>query len=253
MTMDSAYGLRLGLPGLIKHHHYLQHQHCFRTAFDESSIAHMQSIQPQQHHHHVMNMIAVQEEPTLDRADDSSLRFSVVNILRPDFGRNAILTRSSTVHGRSIPLPKSSPLPLPPDLSISRLSPPEFEHSNTGYSTVHHRDRDKDRGAFLRSPSLSRHDSGLSRSGSVDSLASGRSSVTGSSVTGGGAPSLCSSSSSIGNNGSNESVNGDNNTSNNSNCQNGSNANGQPPWPAWVYCTRYSDRPSSGKLSVFCE
>ncbi len=27
--------------------------------------------------------------------------------------------------------------------------------------------------------------------------------------------------------------------------------NGSQLWPAWVYCTRYSDRPSSGKLIVF--
>lgn len=29
------------------------------------------------------------------------------------------------------------------------------------------------------------------------------------------------------------------------------NGQGQSAWPAWVYCTRYSDRPSSGKISVY--
>jgi len=28
----------------------------------------------------------------------------------------------------------------------------------------------------------------------------------------------------------------------------GGNGGKEPLWPAWVYCTRYSDRPSSGKF-----
>jgi hypothetical protein len=29
-------------------------------------------------------------------------------------------------------------------------------------------------------------------------------------------------------------------------------AKGSQLWPAWVYCTRYSDRPSSGECDNYC-
>jgi len=221
-VMDS-YTLRLG----FGHHHH--HHHPRMLSPESSHVTPHQDRQP-------------------DRPQDSQLRFSVVNILRPEFGREAILstkvTKSSGHVTAAVPvqLPRHSPLPLPRDLSLSstRLSP-QSPQSSTTYSVQ--------RDGFsshcgLTSP-LQRHN-GLSRSGSLESLASSRSSVASSSVT--SPPSLCSASSTIGT----ESLNSDNasgtaaaaNTAQASQ-QNGTNA--QSLWPAWVYCTRYSDRPSSGK------
>ncbi|XP_078048140.1 uncharacterized protein LOC144475767 [Augochlora pura] len=227
VTMDSAYGLRLGLGS--HHHHHHHHPHRVRS--------------PENH------VVQHQEQPQ-DRKEDmeTPLRFSVVNILRPDFGREAILsTKTSkqstltTGHPTTIPvpIPRHSPLPLPRDLSLSssRLSPSRSQASSFSI----HRDRDLfSSHCGLASPV--QRNTGLSRSGSLESLASSRSSVTGSSVT--GAPSLGSTSSTI----SGDSINGDStsaSTANSSSSQPAS-LNGQSPWPAWVYCTRYSDRPSSG-------
>ncbi|EZA52215.1 hypothetical protein DMN91_010176 [Ooceraea biroi] len=216
-----SYAIRLG----VDHHHF----HHPRILSPPSG-----ALVPHQDH-----------QPDHQQDTETPLRFSVVNILRPEFGREAILntkvTKSSGSTTTAVPvqLPRHSPLPLPRDLSLSstRLSPQSPQ--STSYS-VH-----KERDAFsshcgLTSP-LQRHN-GLSRSGSLESLASSRSSVTSSSVT--SPPSLCSASSTIGS----DSLNNDNTsgttTSTPANQKNGS--NGQTLWPAWVYCTRYSDRPSSG-------
>lgn len=227
VTMDSAYGLRLGIGS--HHHHHHHHHHRVRS--------------PESH------VVPRQEQPQ-DRKEDieTPLRFSVVNILRPDFGREAILStkapkQTSLVTGHSttipVPIPRHSPLSLPRDLSLSsnRLSPTRPQPS--GFSV--HRERELfSTHCGLTSP-LQRN-SGLSRSGSLESLASNRSSVTGSSVT--GAPSLGSASSTIGT----DSLSGDSNSGSVSNSTTSQSAiNGQSPWPAWVYCTRYSDRPSSGR------
>ncbi|CAK9800157.1 Segmentation polarity homeobox protein engrailed [Anthophora plagiata] len=226
VTMDSAYGLRLGLGGHHHHHHHHHHRVC-------SPESHVVPHQDQQQ----------------DHKDDmeAPLRFSVVNILRPDFGREAILNtkapkQPSLMTGHSttipVPIPRHSPLSLPRDLSISsnRLSPTRPQP--TSFSV--HRERDLfSSHCGLTSP-LQRS-TGLSRSGSLESLASSRSSVTGSSVT--GAPSLGSTSSTIGS----DSLSGDSSSGSTSNTTtNQTTLNGQSPWPAWVYCTRYSDRPSSG-------
>lgn len=173
-------------------------------------------------------------QPDHEQDTDTPLRFSVVNILRPDFGREAILTTKQPISTISLQLPTRSPLPLPRDLSLSstRLSP----------QSVH-----KEKEIF---PSRSGHTSpviirqnGLSRSGSLESLASSRSSVTSSTVN--GPASLCSTSSTIGG----DSLNGDNTSGGGTGSTNQKNGtNGNQLWPAWVYCTRYSDRPSSGKF-----
>ncbi|XP_066602886.1 homeobox protein engrailed-1-B-like [Prorops nasuta] len=200
--MDSAYGLGLGLAGHHHHHHRSHH----RVHSPESRV--------------------VQDLQQVERQEqESGLRFSVVNILRPDFGRDAIL---STKAPKQAVLSNPSSLPRDLSLSSSRLSPPSPQTP----SYLSH--------CGLTSP-LQRH-SGLSRSGSLESLASSRSSVTGSSVT--GAPSLSSASSSIGT----ESISGDSSTTSSATAasQSSSSSTGQSLWPAWVYCTRYSDRPSSG-------
>ncbi|XP_012274476.1 homeobox protein engrailed-1a-like [Orussus abietinus] len=167
--------------------------------------------------------------PQAGPSTESSLRFSVVNILRPDFGREAILGRTSGKRGfyPGIPSSRTQTLTFPRDLGLpaSRLSPRLASAGSPGQ-------RERDRDTFsthsgLASP-LRRH--GLSRSGSLESLASNRSSVTGSSGT--GAPSTVGA----------ESISGDST----SGCVGQNTPAGQSLWPAWVYCTRYSDRPSSG-------
>lgn len=149
---------------------------------------------------------------------ESPLRFSVLNILRPDFGREAILSTKTSANPNQLHRHRHSPLPVARDLSVAsanaardvtRLSPLD-SNSNSNSNSNSGQSR-------------------LSRSGSLESLASNRSSLTGSSVA--GTPSISSAASSVG-----ESVSGD------SSAQSGA----QSLWPAWVYCTRYSDRPSSG-------
>ncbi|XP_043259157.1 segmentation polarity homeobox protein engrailed-like [Colletes gigas] len=226
VTMDSAYGLRLGIGG--HHHHHHHHSHRVRSP-DNHVVPHQEQ---QQDHKDI----------------ETPLRFSVVNILRPDFGREAILNTKApkqptltTGHSTTIPIPipRHSPLSLPRDLSLSsnRLSPTRPQA--TSFSV--HRDRDLfSTHCGLTSP-LQRN-SGLSRSGSLESLASSRSSVTGSSVT--GAPTLGSTSSTI----SGDSLSGDSNSGSTASTASSQQSalNSQSRWPAWVYCTRYSDRPSSG-------
>ncbi|XP_014235669.1 homeobox protein engrailed-1a-like [Trichogramma pretiosum] len=137
----------------------------------------------------------------------AALRFSVYNILRPEFGRDAIL--------KTRPDAKSSPLKAAGDVCRGRLSP----------------QRSDGRGSPFNLPVLhsSHSSSNLSRSGSLESLASSKSSVTGASVCGSSASTTGS-----------ESGGSDNASSN---------GGQQSLWPAWIYCTRYSDRPSSGPRS----
>lgn len=212
-TMDSTYGLRLGL---ASHHHHHHHHHRHHVLSPESHVVPHQDRQPDD-----------------QQNTEAPLRFSVVNILRPDFGREAILTKQpvSTV---SVQLPRRSPLPLPRDLSLSstRLSP----------QSIHKEKDNLPSQSPLTSP-LHRQN-GLSRSGSLESLASSRSSVTSSTVT--GPSSLCSTSSTTGG----ESLNGDNASGGGTTLtsQKSGGNNQSQLWPAWVYCTRYSDRPSSGKF-----
>lgn len=177
-SMDSAYGLSLAMSGIHHHHHLLQ-----------------------LHHHHHRQQQQQQHLPAVSDNSSSALRFSVVNILRPDFGRDAILSGKTT---NTTTQPIKVPALQPRDLSVSS---PRSSHSPLGGPV-----------------------SNLSRSASLESLASSRSSVAGSSVNG-GAPSTTSSTSSVASN--------DSTTTNDSTSQ-------QSLWPAWIYCTRYSDRPSSG-------
>lgn len=229
MDSYSEHGVRLGK--VARHHH---HRHHHRTFSPDD----MTSRQDHQLDHNQQNI-------------DRPLNFSVANILKPDFGRKAILSIKTpnaqpstfpsehTINGT---VQRNSPLPRDLSLSSTRLSP-QSPHS-VSYTT--HRERD----AFsshcgLTSPLQKQN--GLSRSGSLESLASSRSSVASSSVT--GPSSLCSASSTIGG----DSLNSDSTAGSTAGApasqQTGTNGQSQL-WPAWVYCTRYSDRPSSGKSCI---
>ncbi|XP_057329293.1 segmentation polarity homeobox protein engrailed-like [Microplitis mediator] len=213
-TMESAYSLRLGLS---HHHSHLHHNHL------HSHSHQLRSPSP----------AAVGHQPIPD--NEPPLRFSIVNILRPEFGRSAILNTKSCSS-------KKTSGSGPKDLSHSTakiLSPSSSLSSMTlsGSSYAHRPDRGE---YFADSVSPLQRHSGLSRSTSLESLASNRSSLTGSLT---GTPSLSSAASTVGN----ESVSGDSIPSSSSSSSTTTNgANPQSVWPAWVYCTRYSDRPSSG-------
>lgn len=202
------------------------------------------------------HMLLQEENQPPDDGDqpdtETPLRFSVTNILKPEFGLRAILSsktpkQTKFTNGQATVAANeqtsSSLLSLPRDLSLpsTRLSP--NLPNATNYAIRDSRDTFSSH-CGLASP-LQRHNSaGLSRSGSVESLASSRSSATSSSVT--RPSSLCSASSTI----SGESLNGETTQSSSNggvSTSSQSATNSQSLWPAWVYCTRYSDRPSSGK------
>lgn len=181
---------------------------------------------------------------------DTPLRFSVDNILRPEFGLKAILSTKRTPKQTKFTsghttvqhtasnghAQQTSSGSLPRDLSLpsTRLSPPL--PSATNYATRDNRETLSSHCGLI-SP-LQRHNSvGLTRSSSVESLASNRSSATTTRPS-----SLCSASSIV----SGESLIGESAQSGSNGATPASQPNGQSPWPAWVYCTRYSDRPSSG-------
>ncbi|XP_011302786.1 segmentation polarity homeobox protein engrailed [Fopius arisanus] len=204
-TMESLYSLR----GLGSHSHIFQHLH---NHHQQRSPPPSASYQPRE------NL-------------ESPLNFSIINILRPDFGCAAISKSSSRKSSLSLAELSGSGSPsLLRDLSLS-------ERLVSSQSASVHRDSES---SFSGSTSPLQRHSTLSRSGSLESLASNRSSVT-SCLT--GTNSLSSAASTIGA----ESVSGDSIVASNSqtNTTSGS-GSGQSLWPAWVYCTRYSDRPSSG-------
>ncbi|XP_012060430.1 PREDICTED: homeobox protein engrailed-1a-like [Atta cephalotes] len=210
VSMESTYGLRLG-QRLTSHHHH--HHHCHHVLSPESHVIPHQPDHP----------------PDRQQETEAPLRFSVVNILRPDFGRKAILNEKQPVSTISLQSPQSSPVSVPRDLSLSsRLSPSSIHKEKDNFPSHN----------GLTSPLLRQN--GLSRSGSLESLASSRSSVTSSTVA--GPASLCSTSSTIGS----ESLNSDNTSGGSNTSTNQQNGTNGQLWPAWVYCTRYSDRPSSG-------
>lgn len=250
-AMESAYGLRLlGSHQLPFHHLHHHHHHNIHNQLHTLSGSSPSNINLRQQQ--------VQE-------NDVPLRFSVVNILRPDFGRDAIIktTKNNKIINNKRKIKNS--LIVPHDLSLSssssstsstsRLSPQSLPSpsptttpttptstSTTIISSIPSTSRyevNRDRDAFTETTSpLQRHSTGLSRSGSLESLASNRSSINGSLT---GTPSLSSAASTVGT----ESISGDSVAGSTAGSQT-STANGQSPWPAWVYCTRYSDRPSSG-------
>lgn len=203
-AMDSNYGLRLGLAG----HHHLQHLHDLHQTL------------LQQHHHHRFHPYQIPNRHNHDRStsecssspspsiednqpqnnpsETSPLKFSMTNILRPDFGREAILS-----------------------------CPRQLQSTHQSRSVTPKRDN-----ASRSSPGV------LSRSASLESLASNRSSLAG----GGATPSICSSAAST--------VGAESATSDGSGATStlGTGSGGNGLFPAWIYCTRYSDRPSSGEL-----
>ncbi|XP_014216794.1 segmentation polarity homeobox protein engrailed-like [Copidosoma floridanum] len=241
-------------------------------AFSKFGISsQQQSIQIQQQQHMPNEDNVATSEPKhgeeLHKSSENSLlHFSVVNILRPEFGQAAILSTRNLSLRRLTPvkvlqLPIERSLGLPQNLSLassSCLSPNSsssiFDSGFSIVTAVHRDSRDSlSSHCGLDSPTH-RISSCLSRSGSLESLASSRSSIVGGSVhcspSSTSSPSCSSStfSSSVTLSTvlstSPESHNNDSISDSSLNSKNSTNA--QSLWPAWIYCTRYSDRPSSG-------
>ncbi|PNF41606.1 hypothetical protein B7P43_G10460 [Cryptotermes secundus] len=171
----------------------------------------------------------------------TTLPFSVANILRPDFGRRAVITskqheslyRPGAIRRAVTPicdyqrlyrphehLPGVQPLPAPKatkkqpsswsPVTATRASSLPEETANSKASSNHRHARSKDaqlpvQSSGTASPPLSPASSTVSATSSTPD----EKLVTGDSTKG---PQL---------------------------------------WPAWVYCTRYSDRPSSGKKGAY--
>ncbi|KAK0163204.1 hypothetical protein PV327_006911 [Microctonus hyperodae] len=217
--MEAAYNLHFELPPHNRVHHLnrFNHHHNHRQQKQRllPSSALSLPINPETNHQRINN------------DSDGSLRFSIINILRPDFGRNAIINTKAS-HKRSS-LPSAE---LSSSIHLSHCTNLVAPRNSV-------------------SP-LQRHSTALSRSGSLESLASNRSSITTCSLN--GSSSLSSTSSTIGNESvvSEDSVTTTDSESTSAASQtstqttNDSANKNQSLWPAWVYCTRYSDRPSSG-------
>lgn len=177
----------------------------------------------------------------------SSLLFSIANILRPDFGLCNNTTTSPFAPGKSL---KSPPIT---DFNYKR-------------SHNHHQTNHKGSG---RNDSLVVNPIDLSRPSSTGSQKhhhhQNQHKISSSGRSGGGGGNSNGNSSSgnkrlkLNNESANSLTKGNSNSEKNNSASNNNNNNsstkssskttsdGQTLWPAWVYCTRYSDRPSSGE------
>lgn len=156
------------------------------------------------------------------------INFSINNILHPEFGLNA-LRKTSKIEG---------PKPVGPNHSIL-YKPYDLSKATQDYQKAYSFDylKVKEANDFNRMPPLGGLRQTVSQIGEKEKEVpkiveapkrpDSASSVV--SSTSSGAPSTCGS------------------------IETGSQKGNPNLWPAWVYCTRYSDRPSSGKfLTLLC-
>ncbi|XP_052864324.1 homeobox protein invected [Anopheles cruzii] len=223
--------------------------------------------QPHHHHHHPFHQqphphqlaLAALNNNIANALHDQSLKFSIDNILKADFGRRItdplLLKRSGPKApgtGPSGGRKAHDKTPSAIDLSGAQeqqqqsLAPLVSGVGTVGSisngSTV-----SKSSSSFCPRSSSSRASSGsVSSVGSVGSEdvspmspLSSTGSMKGDGAGGGGA--AASTSGSSGGGGGSGSATGS------SSSGGGSGSGGPMVWPAWVYCTRYSDRPSSGR------
>lgn len=160
-------------------------------------------------------------------APTAQIGFSISNILHPEFGLNAI-RKTNKIEGPKPVGPNHSILYKPYDLSKQQN---EYQKYSFDYL------KSKEPSDFSRLPPLGGLRQTVSQIGEqkekevpkiVEAQKRPDSASSMVSSTSSGAPSTCGS------------------TDTNSQMSQG-NAN---LWPAWVYCTRYSDRPSSGKCYI---
>lgn len=171
---------------------------------------HLHPLHPLHHHHqHLMN----------NNLNDANLKFSIDNILKADFGRRItepLKRKSSSQHKRNSKSNQnntSTSSSTSSSASSSSLTNTNNNNNNNSASSKH---------------------SGLS---AIDLTSSTASSTT---ISASAAAALAEKQNCSNSNDETSSVTS-NSASNNSN-----GGDNSMIWPAWVYCTRYSDRPSSG-------
>ncbi|XP_058125787.1 homeobox protein invected [Anopheles ziemanni] len=231
---------------------------------------HLQQHQQQQQHHHQQQQqhqlaLAALNNNIAVALNDQSLKFSIDNILKADFGRritDPLLLKRTSKGGHPSPLQQAQQqqhhVPSGAGRKPSSKSPSAIDLSggvgpDSGLSSL--------AGVKGFCTSASVHGSSRASSGSVSSVGSsvGSSedvvspvsplSSTGS-LKGGDAPPAGGGASGSGASGSSASGGGASGGggASSSGSSGGSSSSGGPMvWPAWVYCTRYSDRPSSGR------
>lgn len=222
-----------------KNDHYNYHDHCMRI--------------PSENH---VELPEQDRQEDHERNNDTSLGFSVDNILRPDFGQSAVLDQftrkqayENSINAKcrlSFYSHKDSTI-FPHDIEFRGMifGPPFLNQFAQSASYPVQKEKTHISPTYTITPR-----NGLSRSGSLESLASNRSSVTCSSVT--GSTSLFNAAS-ANNTDTDRKSDSTSSTSTSSTITSSSNSSenqqtsNRSVWPAWVYCTRYSDRPSSGK------
>uniref|UniRef100_A0A182QU30 Uncharacterized protein n=1 Tax=Anopheles farauti TaxID=69004 RepID=A0A182QU30_9DIPT len=234
-----------------------------------------QQQQQQQHHHHQLALAALNNNIAV-ALNDQSLKFSIDNILKADFGRRITdpLLSKRVPKGGHPPHQHHLPQGGPGSTSNSSRKTPSKSPSAIDLSGVSEQSSSSATLApllagavsvpgsianalssvkqFCAAVSSTTNSSSRASSGSVSSVGSVGSedispisplsstgSLKGADATGGGAG---------GGGGSSAQGNGASGASGaGSSSGSGSSSSGGPMvWPAWVYCTRYSDRPSSG-------
>lgn len=158
------------------------------------------------------------------------INFSITNILHPEFGSSA-LRKTNKIEGPKSVGPNHSILYKPYDLSR-----PSQNECQKGYSFDYLKSKDNSVNDFNRLPPLGGLRQTISQIGEspkekevpkvVEAQKRPDSASSMVSSTSSGAPSTCGST------------------------DTGSQQGNGTLWPAWVYCTRYSDRPSSGKNNL---
>lgn len=160
-------------------------------------------------------------KPQISDQHTPPIAFSISNILHPEFGSNA-LRKTNKIEGPKSVGPNHSILYKPYDLS--KQNEPQYQKYNFDYLKTKEPDYPLPLGGLRQTVSQIGESKEREQPKAVEVQKRPDSASSMVSSTSSGALSTCGS------------------TDTNS-------QSGNPSlWPAWVYCTRYSDRPSSGKF-----
>ncbi|KFB45897.1 hypothetical protein ZHAS_00013860 [Anopheles sinensis] len=257
-------------PTLGNHLHQLHQHHLQQQQQQQQQHHHHQQQQQAQQHHHQLALAALNNNIAV-ALNDQSLKFSIDNILKADFGRritDPLLLKRTSKSGHPSPLQQAQQqqhhVPSGAGRKPSSKSPSAIDLSGgVGPDSGLLPSLAGVKG-FCTSASV--HSSSRASSGSVSSVGSsvGSSedvvspvsplSSTGS-LKGGDAPPAGGGASGSGGGGgggasgsgaSGSGASGGGGASSSGSSGGSSSSGGPMVWPAWVYCTRYSDRPSSG-------
>ncbi|XP_058056703.1 homeobox protein invected [Anopheles bellator] len=210
-------------------HHYQQHHH--HHPFH------------QQPHPHQLALAALNNN-IANALHDQSLKFSIDNILKADFGRR--ITDPLLLKRSGPKAPETGPGggrkahdKTPSAIDLSGAQEQQQQQSLAPLSAVSKASSFCPRSSSSRASSGSGSVSSVGSVGSEDVSPMSPLSSTGSMKGDGGGAAATSTSGSSGGGGGGSATGGGSSS--------GSGSGGPMVWPAWVYCTRYSDRPSSGR------